>query len=356
MGFVEDVYIDPRILLVDDDPNILTTSAEILGDHGFECQKARSRLEALHAIEHDGPWDVIVLDENLSGPGGPSTATSLLAEIAGLDPAARTIVVTGFATPALVKSALDVGAWDYLQKEALFLGLLLPLRVRHAVEVARERRLRHYAPADLERELRATWTQALAPETTSARKGRLLEETLALLFRTMPGLDNVTVNRRGPAEEFDVVVVNASTDPVLQKEGTLFLVECKNWKAQVDPDALSRFRDKLRNRFDRVKLGFLTRNRGASRPRSLRRSSRGRGDAPRPPPSTPPPPPPGRRKAPSAAGAFPMPRRLFHGSGSRRPGGMGNSSGSAGSPRASPHSSSRRPMTPSSSSSSTGRR
>ena len=33
--------------------------------------------------------------------------------------------------------------------------------------------------------------------------------------------------------------------------------------------------------------------------------------------------PPGRREAPSAAGAFPMPRRLFHGSGSR-PGGMGN--------------------------------
>ena len=148
-------------------------------------------------------------------------------------------------------------ARDYLQKDATYLKLLLPIRVRHAVEAARERRLRHAAPADLERLLRQTWTEALTPGLDPHRKGRLLEETLLLLFRTMPGLDEVSVNRRGAHEEFDVVVMNQSVDPVLAKEGSYILVECKNWSRPADPPVLSYFRTKLKDRFGRVQLGLL---------------------------------------------------------------------------------------------------
>ncbi len=249
--------MNPKILLVDDDSDVLQTYADILDDHGFDVQQARTREEALRTLDQDGPWDVIVLDEKLRGPGGPASATELLAEIAGRAPEARTIVITGFATPQLIRSALAAGAWDYLQKDASYLDLLLPTRVRHAVAAARERRLRGATQTDLERQLRQAWTAALEPGLDAQRKGRLLEETLYLLFRTIPGLNEVSMNRRAAAEELDLIVVNESTDPVLSKEGSFLLVECKNWSRPVTPTELEVFRAKLRDRFARSRLGLL---------------------------------------------------------------------------------------------------
>src|SRR5262249_12637686 len=157
-------------------------------------------------------------------------------------PEARTLVLTGFATPQLVRSAIAAGAWDYLVKDAAYLGMLLPLRVRHAVEAARERRLRGGSAAGLGREPRQARAAALQPGLDAPCKGRLLEETIALLFRTMPGLSEVSRNPRSTAEEFDLVVLNQSTDPVLAQEGSFFLVECKNWTRPVDPRELDYLR------------------------------------------------------------------------------------------------------------------
>lgn len=249
--------MNPKILLVDDDPEVLTVYEETLGDHGFSVERATTRKRALAALDEQGPWDVVILDEKLSGPGGPATATELLAEIGARAPEARTIVITGFATPQLVRSAIAAGAWDYLQKDPTFLKILLPLRVRHAVEAARERRLRRAGRGEVESELVRSWAAAREHGIPAARKGRLLEDTLALLLRTIPGLEEVNTQRRGAAEEFDVIVTNESTDPVLGKEGSFLLVECKNWSTPADANVLTLFREKLRDRFGRVRLGIL---------------------------------------------------------------------------------------------------
>ena len=73
----------------------------------------------------------------------------------------------------------------------------------------------------------------------------------------LQGLDRAEVNLRGDAEEFDIVAPNESDDPILSKEGSFLLVECKNWSRPVDPVALDHFRAKLRDRFRRVQLGIL---------------------------------------------------------------------------------------------------
>lgn len=247
----------PKILIIDDEPDIVTAYTDILAAHGFEVQGALTRTAALDALTNLGPWDVILLDEYLRGSAGTATAAQILLEIAGLAPEARTLVITGFASEKLVRDAVAAGAWDYLEKGATYFKVLLPLRVRHAVEAARERRLRAVAAPTLERELRETWASVRAPGLTASQKGRVLEETMALLFRTMPGFCELSLNRHGSAEEFDVVVTNASTDPVLAKEGSWFLVECKNWSRPVDPIQLDYLRTKLRDRYGRVKLGLL---------------------------------------------------------------------------------------------------
>jgi hypothetical protein len=43
----------------------------------------------------------------------------------------------------------------------------------------------------------------------------------------------------------------------LQKEGSLWLIECKNWSKPVDPQVVTAFRSKLRDRYGRTILGFF---------------------------------------------------------------------------------------------------
>jgi CheY-like chemotaxis protein len=247
--------MNPRVLLVDDDEDVLVSYEDLLRKGGYTFGRATSREEALRLAEGEGPWDVALVDERLNGPAGPAGAASLVGALAARAPEVLALVVTGYAREELVRDALVAGAWDYLQKDQ-FLPLLLPQKVRQATEVAVARRLARTSPADLEKELRSSWQQA-RHETDRHRKGRLLETTLRLLFQTLPGLSNVRTNFRSEAEELDLVVRNESTDPLLVREGSLWLVECKNWSRAVDPKEVTAFRAKLRDRFTRTRLGLF---------------------------------------------------------------------------------------------------
>ena len=211
--------------------------------------------EAVGLLDAEGPWDVVLVDERLSGPGGGTSATSLIGEISARAPSAHVIVVTGYARRELVAGALAAGAWDYLQKDD-FLQLLLPVKVRQAVTMAVARRIARAPRHEVERSLRAVWAECQVA-TDRQRKGGLLEQTLKLVFHTMPGLEYVTTNWQSESEELDLVVRNESTDPVLSKEGSIWLVECKNWSAKVDPKEIRVLRDKLRSRHGRAPFGIL---------------------------------------------------------------------------------------------------
>jgi CheY-like chemotaxis protein len=247
----------PNILAIDDDPNILQVYKEILEDQGFSVTGVTSRDAAIAALEASSGWDVILLDEKLLGSGGPATAASVLLDIAALAPAARTIVITGYATVDRVRDAVRAGAWDYLEKQSSFLKVLLPLRVRHAVDAARERRLSRDGKASIEGELRRTWAEVQTGGQPSQVRGRLLEDTLMFLFRTIPGLDEPRLHIRGPAEEFDLVVHNLSSHALLAKERALILVECKNWSGKVDPREADYLWKKVHDRRARASLGIL---------------------------------------------------------------------------------------------------
>jgi hypothetical protein len=66
-------------------------------------------------------------------------------------------------------------------------------------------------------------------------------------------------------EELDLVVRNESADPLLAREGSLWLVECKNWSSPVDPQTVTAFRSKLRDRYQRVRLGIFVAASGFTR-------------------------------------------------------------------------------------------
>jgi two-component system KDP operon response regulator KdpE len=100
----------PRILIVDDEPNILGTVAPLLRSRGYEVFSAMSGRGALDAVERDKP-DLIVLDLGLP-------------DIDGVEVCCR--VRDTLSVPILVLSArgaegdkvraLDAGADDYVTK------------------------------------------------------------------------------------------------------------------------------------------------------------------------------------------------------------------------------------------------
>lgn len=100
------------ILIVDDEPHVLSTLAEALEYGGYDIDTAESATQALEklAIRH---FPVILSDMNM--PGGPS-GLDLLSEVHSQDPNIMVVIITGFATLDNAISALKRGAYDFIQK------------------------------------------------------------------------------------------------------------------------------------------------------------------------------------------------------------------------------------------------
>lgn len=244
-----------RVLVVDDEQPMYETYRDILTPDGYQVEWAADRDSALKRIQ-EADWDVVVLDQRLNGPTGGNTGIDLVAELS--QTGAKVILSTAFADPEMAERAFRDGVYDYLTKDNLkLLRTLLRLKVRSASELARERRLGVLSPEAREKELRELWV-AVVSEADSQRKGKLLEDLMVRIFRTLPGFSNITVRAKNKDEEVDLIVRNESPDTFWSRDGSQYiLVECKNWSKPVGPDELIVFRNKLENRGARCRLGFF---------------------------------------------------------------------------------------------------
>lgn len=100
----------PRILIVDDDPNLLVVLAEQLRDDGFEVQTARDGLEALRRLEQAWP-DLLVIDMLMPRMDGLTFARELKAR-ADLP----IVVLSAIDTADSKADLLDEVAEDYITK------------------------------------------------------------------------------------------------------------------------------------------------------------------------------------------------------------------------------------------------
>jgi UDP-3-O-acyl N-acetylglucosamine deacetylase len=100
-----------RILIVDDQEEILDSLGAILADEGHELIKARDGQEALHIVQSDSP-DVVFLDIWIPGIDGMQT----LRAIKRIDPRCSVIMMSGHGTIETAVKAIKLGATDYLEK------------------------------------------------------------------------------------------------------------------------------------------------------------------------------------------------------------------------------------------------
>ena len=69
--------MSPRVLVVDDEPFIVTGLRTFLEDEGMQVESAASGEEALDIVRSDSGIDVCIMDMRLPGMNGDSTIRSL---------------------------------------------------------------------------------------------------------------------------------------------------------------------------------------------------------------------------------------------------------------------------------------
>src|SRR5262249_55818516 len=100
-----------RILVVDDEPNVLVTIAAILEQEGYQVVAVNSAEDALARLRA-GRFDLLLTDLRLEGASG----ISLVAELQAHWPDTAAVILTGYASLESAIEALRKGAYDYLIK------------------------------------------------------------------------------------------------------------------------------------------------------------------------------------------------------------------------------------------------
>ncbi len=111
-----------RILLVDDDPGIMTAVKQALVTHGYEMITATDGMEALDTFERELP-DLILLDLMMPRCGGREVCQAIR-ELS----ATPIIVLSVKDSESDIVSVLDLGADDYLVKPFRLAELLARVR------------------------------------------------------------------------------------------------------------------------------------------------------------------------------------------------------------------------------------
>lgn len=116
-----------KVLIVDDEPEILVEVVDVLEDAGFSCFSSTDPKEAIDIARAEENLNIIVTDLKMPGMSGLEMARAI-AENRGENQKPELIVVTGHGDTAEAIKALRLGASDFLSKP------VSPDHLVHAVE------------------------------------------------------------------------------------------------------------------------------------------------------------------------------------------------------------------------------
>lgn len=130
--------IPPRILIADDQPDVLNALRLLLKGQGYETEAVASPMELLRALAAR-PFDLLLMDLNYardttSGREG----LDLLGHLKEIEDAPAIVVMTGWATVGLAVEAMQYGVADFVEKPWTNARLLEILEKQ--VALGRERR------------------------------------------------------------------------------------------------------------------------------------------------------------------------------------------------------------------------
>src|SRR5438034_4391199 len=174
----------PRVLIADDQPDVLEALRLLLKGEGYRMESAGSPAAMLDAIGGD-EFDAVLMELNYardttSGQEG----LDLLSQIRGHDPTLSVVVMTAWSSVELAVEAMRRGARDFVQKPWENARLLTIVRTQ--VELARALRRQQRLEAE-NRSLRPDVRPMLIAEAPS------MKPVLELISRVGPSEANILV-------------------------------------------------------------------------------------------------------------------------------------------------------------------
>ena len=106
--------MNPRVLVVDDEPNMRRTLQIVLGEGRRDVITAASGEEALRLL--DERTDVVLCDLSLGGPLPGMNGLEVLRRVRERDPEVQVILMTAYSTVQSAIEAMKLGAFEYLIK------------------------------------------------------------------------------------------------------------------------------------------------------------------------------------------------------------------------------------------------
>ena len=106
-----------KILIVDDEPNIVRLLSAVLRDEGYDIKTAANPNDARELVESWKP-DLVLLD--LVFKGYEENGIDVLKNIKEVDPFVQVVIITGYGSINSAVEAIKLGAHDYLTKPLKF--------------------------------------------------------------------------------------------------------------------------------------------------------------------------------------------------------------------------------------------
>jgi len=110
-SYTEEMLATERVLIVDDEKNIVSSLKDILNDEGYEVSVAEDGLGALKMIQSDPP-DLVLLDIWLPGMDG----IEVLKTVKTYHPEIEVLIMSGHGTIDTAVQATKLGAFDFIEK------------------------------------------------------------------------------------------------------------------------------------------------------------------------------------------------------------------------------------------------
>lgn len=158
-----------KILVVDDEPGVLTTVQAVLQHEGYDVDAVGNGASAIAAIGHTH-YDLVLTDLKMPDVDG----LAVLAEVRKRSPQTVTVIMTGFGSLGSAVEAVQLGAYEYLLK---------PTEVSE-LKQAVERSLERKRLSEIDTLYRVSWT------VTRSVDPNLIAEEVSDAVRRVLGVAN----------------------------------------------------------------------------------------------------------------------------------------------------------------------
>jgi DNA-binding NtrC family response regulator len=197
-----------KVLLVDDDPDFLWLTGNMLEQTGYRVMEARDGESALALFKKDKPG-VVLLDYRMPGRDGLHIAV----EMKERDPSVPIIMITGYGEVRIAVGALKAGVYDYIIKPVDKDDLLFTIR----------RALENQSLVEEVERLRSVLSERAPLYELMGKSGRV-KELVHRVEKVAP--TSFTVLIEGESGTGKELVANAIHDLSQVNEGPFVAVDC----------------------------------------------------------------------------------------------------------------------------------